>query len=45
MTIATWFLLHNIIYISLVLSSTYTEDTWPSLWQIIDRDGKATQIF
>ena len=45
MTIATWFLLHNIIYISLVLHSTYTEDTVPSLWQIIGRDGKATQNF
>ena len=43
MTIATWFLLHNIFYISLVLRSTYIEDTGPSLWQIIGRDGKATQ--
>ena len=42
MTIATWFLLHNIIYISLVLRTTYIEDTGPSLWQIIGRDGKAT---
>ena len=46
MIMATWFLLHNIVYISLVLNSTLTMEgkIGPSFWQITGK-GETFPMF